>query len=50
MMPCGFDEFGPLELVLLRRPEQAFVDAVQIDRQWRSLNYPARPKPAKGDQ
>ncbi len=43
MSPRGFDEVGELELVLLRRPEQAFVDESHIERQWRSLNYPAPP-------
>lgn len=43
MLPSGFDEVGELDLVLLRRPEEAFVGESHIERQWRSLNYPAAP-------
>ena len=47
IMPDGFDEFSPLELVVLRQPECAFLDDLSIEKQWRSLNYSAPPDFAK---
>ncbi len=42
--PAGFDEVGPIELVLLRGPHEAFRDEETVAAQWRSLNYPAAPE------
>lgn len=47
MFPDGIDEYSPLEAVVLRRPEVAFVDEANIEKQWRSLNYPAAPNLTK---
>lgn len=47
VQPDGFDEVGALELVLVRRPEQAFADAAAIECQWLQLNYPSPPDFAK---
>ncbi len=38
-----FNEYGALRQVALRRPGEAFVDDAKIDREWRDLNYHARP-------
>ncbi len=42
-LPAGFNEYGALRRVALRRAEDAFIDAAAIDTQWRALNYPAAP-------
>ena len=50
MLPSGFDEMGKLDLVLLRRPQQAYVDVEHIERQWRALHYPAPPGLQKANE
>ena len=35
----GFDEVSRLELLVLRRPAQAFVNIDNIASQWRSLQF-----------
>jgi N-dimethylarginine dimethylaminohydrolase len=39
----AFNMWGPLKRVALRTAEAAFKDDVQLDREWRSLNYHSRP-------
>ncbi len=36
-------EYGKLRSVFLKRPEQAFVSEQQVDRQWKELNFLAKP-------
>ena len=42
-VPGGFNEYGRLRRVALRRPADAFVDRARIKAQWRRLNYHAAP-------
>ncbi len=41
--PGTLNEFGLLQQVAVRRPEQAFASDQKIDAQWQDLNYHARP-------
>lgn len=34
-------EVGKIQTLLLKRPQEAYVDQAHIERQWRELNYPA---------
>ncbi|MFC1557506.1 dimethylarginine dimethylaminohydrolase family protein, partial [candidate division KSB1 bacterium] len=36
-------ETGKIHSVLLKRPEDAFIDQENIDKQWKNLNYSGRP-------
>lgn len=42
-MLSGFNEFGRIERLALRRVEDAFVDDEQIERQWEELQYTGPP-------
>jgi len=39
LSPAGFSEVGAIERILLRRPEDAFVDEERVERQWRALHF-----------
>ncbi len=39
----AFNNWGPLKKVALRRPQEAFQSDEKIDREWRDLNFHARP-------
>jgi N-dimethylarginine dimethylaminohydrolase len=40
----GLSEVAPIRRLLLKRPEDAFVDERRIEGQWRDLGYAARPE------
>jgi N-dimethylarginine dimethylaminohydrolase len=48
MTSCN--EFGRLTKVAMRRPANAFVSDEKIDREWRDLNYHARPDLANAER
>ncbi len=39
----GFNEYGRLKWVAMRRPQEAMIDDRKIDAEWRDLNYHSRP-------
>jgi len=42
-LPGALDEFGPLQLVALRHPRDAFVSRAKLAAEWRTLGYHAEP-------
>ena len=39
----AFNNYGPLKLVAVRHPREAFASDARLDAEWQKLNYHARP-------
>ncbi len=46
-LPGAQSEVDPLRVVLVRHARDAWPDDAAVDREWRTLGYPARPEPAR---